>query len=144
MPESPIDSDRYADLLARARPGIIEDGEEHDRLLGLAEELMEKGEELSAEEEKLLALLVFLIEAFESSIEEDEDDEEDAAAPPPAPHETLQRMMQGRGLALEDVAAIFGNPHLAREAVEGRRAISKGQAKQLGRFFQMPPKLFLP
>ncbi|MDX2149406.1 MAG: hypothetical protein SFV54_01630 [Bryobacteraceae bacterium] len=144
MPDRPFSADRYAELLARARPAVIEDIDEHDRLLGLAEELMEKCD-LAPEEEKLLALLVFLIEAFEASVEEEEDEDDDAGeAPQPLPHETLQRMMQSRGLAVEDVGDIFGNPQLAREALDGRRPISKGQAKQLGKFFQMPPKLFLP
>ena len=39
---------------------------------------------------------------------------------------------------------LFGNPHLAREVLEGKRQISKRQAKELGKFFRVPPKLFAP
>lgn len=140
-----IDSDRYAELLSRARPGLIETPEEHDRLLGIAEELMDKGESISPEEEKLLALLVFLIEAFEAEVRqgdvEDEDEGDEPFQPAPA-HETIRRLLQARQLELNDIADIFGNPQAAREALEGRRPVTSGQAKQLSKFFRVPAKLF--
>jgi antitoxin component HigA of HigAB toxin-antitoxin module len=137
--------ERYAALLAETRPGIIETPEEHERLLSTAERLMEKSESLAPEEERLLALLVFLIEAFEAGIDErdgEEDDEPSGQAEPPQPHETLQRLMQARKLEISDVEHLFGNVHLAREVLAGRRPISKGQAKELSKFFQVPAKLF--
>lgn len=136
--------ERYAALLADARPAVIDTPEEHERLLSLAEKLMEKGESLAAEEVKLLSLLVFLIEAFEANVrdEDGEDDEQSGQATPPAPHETLQRLMQARKLEISDVEHVFGNVHLAREVLAGKRTISSGQAKELGKFFQVPPKLF--
>ncbi len=146
MDPQPFDSDRYAQLLASARPAVIESIDEHDRLLSIAEDLMEKGDAISVEEEKLLALIVFLVEAFESSIEEDEDEDEEneegEPPPPPQPHETLRRLMEARGLTPADLIDFFGNPRAAREAVEGLRPITRGQAKQLANYFQVPPKLF--
>jgi HTH-type transcriptional regulator/antitoxin HigA len=136
-----INEERYAELLAQARPAIIESPEEHDRLLGVAEQLMEKGEQLTPEERRLLALIVFLIDVFETAIEE-EDEEEGGMVEPPAPFETLQRLMQAGGLAVSDVEHFFGNPHLAREVLAGKRPISRGEAKELGKFFRVPPKLF--
>src|SRR5690349_7000608 len=100
-----VDENRYAELLSWARPGLIEDPGEHDRLLGLAEQLMDKGDGISPEEEKLLALLVFLIEAFEAEVEEgDEGEEEDVGdeggRQPAEPHETVRRLLEARGLEL--------------------------------------------
>ena len=46
-------------------PVVIETEEESARMLTTVEKLMKKGEKLSAEEEKLLKLLVRLIEDFE-------------------------------------------------------------------------------
>jgi|HigsolmetaAR202D_1030399.scaffolds.fasta_scaffold05653_4 Predicted transcription regulator containing HTH domain len=146
MDERPFDPQRYGQLLADARPAVIDSAEEHDRLLSIAEELMEKGKSISPEEEKLLELLVFLIKDFESTVEAEEREEaEEEKAPTilPAAHETLQRLMEARGLEPSDIADIFGNPYNAREVLAGRRPISRGQAKQLGAFFQVPPKLFL-
>jgi len=134
--------DRYAALLAETRPGLIDTPEEHERLLSAAERLMEKGDGLAPEEVKLLALLVFLIEAFEASIDQEDDDEPEEPAEPPQPFETLQRLLQARKLELSDVEHIFGNSHLAREVLKGKRPISRGQAKELARFFQVPAKLF--
>lgn len=137
-----MNEERYGQLLAEARPRIVETPEEHERLLGLAEGLMEKSD-LAEEEEKLLALIVLLIEAYEVSFapeDGDEDEEEEA----PAPHVTLQRLMFSHDLKVDDVAHVFGNPHLANEVLEGKRAISRRQAKELGKFFRVPPRLFAP
>ena len=102
---------------------------------------MEKGDELGEEEREALALIVLLIEAFESQVAGD-DEEEDEESEPPEPHMTLQRLMQNHGLLVDDIVPIFGNPHIAREALEGRRPISRNQAKELGRYFRVPEKLF--
>ena len=135
-----MDEERYGALLSEARPRIVETPEEHERLLALAEGLMEKPE-LAEEEEKLLALIVLLIEAYEVSFasEDDEGGEEEEV---PAPYVTLQRLMFSHDLKVDDVAHVFGNPHLAREVLEGKRDISKRQAKELGKFFRVPAKLF--
>lgn len=136
-----MDEQRYGELLREIRPRIIETAEEHERLLSIAETMMEKGEALMAEERELLALIVLLVEAFEANVLEDEPDEEGDEGPP-APHIALQRLLQGHELDVEDIAPIFGNPALAREAVSGKRPISRGQAKELGKYFRVPPKLF--
>jgi HTH-type transcriptional regulator/antitoxin HigA len=87
-----------------------------------------------------------LIESFEAGFEheheEEDDDEPEDKAEPPLPHETLRRLMDARKLELSDVEHLLGNVHLAREVLAGKRPISRGQAKELGKFFQVPPKLF--
>jgi antitoxin component HigA of HigAB toxin-antitoxin module len=138
-------AERYGQLLADTRPGIIDSPEEHERLVAVADTIMDKGEEISPEEEKLLALLTLLIEAYESGFEEDDDEESDDASgehQPAQPHETIQRLLTARGLELSDISDIFGSPSNAREAIAGRRPISGGQAKQLANYFQVPAKLF--
>lgn len=142
MADHPVDPARYGELLSSTQPGIIETPAEHERLLAIAESIMEKGDSMSPEEAKLLALLVLLIEAFEGSAESSDEEDAKESHSPPLPHDTLQRLMQARGLELGDVADVFGNPHIAREVLQGRRAISRNEAKQLGRFFQVPPRLF--
>lgn len=138
-----MDEQRYGALLAEVRPRIIDSAEEHERLLAVAESIMEKGEDLPDEEEKLLALIVLLVEAYELNVNES-DDEDDDRDEPPAPHVTLQRLMFSHDIKLDDIAHIFGNPHLAREVLEGKRQISKRQAKELGTFFRVPSRLFAP
>ena len=63
----------------------------------------------------------------------------------PAPHMTLQRLMFSHDVKLEDVAHVFGNPHLAREVLEGKREISKGvRRKNWASSSASPAKLFAP
>ncbi|MGI8746144.1 MAG: hypothetical protein ACR2NN_26900 [Bryobacteraceae bacterium] len=138
-----MDEQRYAELLAGSRPGVIDTPEEHERLLTIAEALMEKGQALAAEEWKLLELLVLLIRVFEEEVEAAEEKEDEEHAPLPRPHETLRRLMQSRGWQEDALTDIFGNPYLTGEAMAGRRPISKGQAKALAKLFRVPEKLFL-
>jgi HTH-type transcriptional regulator / antitoxin HigA len=136
-----MDEKRYGELLAEHRPRLIETPDEHERLLTLAEAMMEKGDDLAPEEEQLLALLVLLVEAYEThASDEDEADEEPEAEP--LPHQSLQRLMTSKGFDLQDIADIFGNPHIAREVLEGQRPISRTQARHLAKFFRVPEKLF--
>ena len=67
-----VDDYKYAALLGATRPGVITDDAELDRLTGKVNRLVTKGikaEHLSPEEEKLLALLVRLIEDYEQKQE---------------------------------------------------------------------------
>jgi antitoxin component HigA of HigAB toxin-antitoxin module len=137
-----MDDKRYGELLAQHRPRLIETSEEHERLLTLAESMMEKGDELSAEEESLLALIVLLVEAYETHASEEDEEERQPPEANPPPHETLRRLMSSNAIELNDVSSIFGSPHIAREVLEGQRLISRTQARQLAKFFRVPEKLF--
>ena len=137
-----MDEARYGELLKELRPRIIETPEEHERLLSVAEALMEKGDALAEEEREALALVVLLIEAFEASVRDDEEDDDETDQELPTPHGALARLMSSHGVELDDIAPIFGNPHIAREVLDGKRPISRAQAKELGRYFRVPDKLF--
>jgi HTH-type transcriptional regulator/antitoxin HigA len=133
---SEFDAQKYGELLARTLPVVIDNLQDHERLLTAAETLMDRGDDLSAEERKLLELLVVLVEIFEHEVEEADEQ------PQPLPHETLQRLMESRSWSAEALNDVFGNPKLTAEVLSGRKAISKGQAKALGKLFDVPPKLF--
>jgi len=60
-----IDPKRYARLLARTLPRVIDSAKEYERLLGEAESLMDAGAGRTLEEDTLLQLMVSLIEAYE-------------------------------------------------------------------------------
>jgi HTH-type transcriptional regulator/antitoxin HigA len=137
-----MDESRYGELLAEHRPRLIETPEEHERLLALAESLMEKGDPLSAEEEHFLALIVLLVEAYETHGLDEDEEEPEVAPDQPLPHETLRRLMTSSGLQAEDIADLFGNPHITREVLDGQRQISRSQARNLSKFFRVPEKLF--
>ena len=48
--------------------------------------------------------------------------------------------MAGTPSCLNDA---LGNPKLVDDVLAGRRKISKGQAKELGKLFKVPSKLFI-
>lgn len=136
MDNPELDAQRYGELLAQTLPVVIDNLQDHERLLTAAEALMDRGESLSNEERKLLELLVVLVEIFENEVEEA------GEQPQPFPHETLQRLMESREWSSDVLNDIFGNPKLTAEVLSGQKAISKGQAKALGKLFDVPPKLF--
>ncbi len=67
-----VDNYKYAALPGAARPGVITDEAEAERLIEEVNRLVTKGikeSRLSPEEEKLLALLVRLVEDYEQEQE---------------------------------------------------------------------------
>ena len=139
-----FDLSRYRELVADAAPVVIDNEHDYDRLIDRAQQLMERGpQNLSPEEARLLELLVFLIEAAHQD-ETPDDDEDDSESENAAPYETVRRLLASRQLELSDIEHIFGNPHATEEFMKGRREATRGQAKQLAKFFQAPDKLFLP
>jgi HTH-type transcriptional regulator/antitoxin HigA len=130
-----FDSKKYARLLTKALPLRIETEEEYERLLKQAEQLMEREEDaLSVEEERLLDLLTDLIERYE---------DERYPMNNPKPHEMLRFLMEQRGLRQRDLSHLFGSRGTASEVINGKRAISKAQAKKLAEFFHVTPDVFI-
>jgi HTH-type transcriptional regulator/antitoxin HigA len=51
--------------------------------------------------------------------------------------------MEQNDLRQADLMKIFGSRGRVSEVVNGKRAISKSQAKALGEFFKVSPELFI-
>jgi HTH-type transcriptional regulator/antitoxin HigA len=77
---------------------------------------------------------VTLLELYES---------EHYPIPESKPHEVLQHMMAASGMRQADLVGIIGSSGVVSEIVNGKRAISKAQAKVLGERFKVSPSLFL-
>lgn len=104
-------------------------------MLAASWELMKKGEEkLSAEELAFLELMSVLVERFE---------EEHYPIPDSPPHRILQHLMESRNTRQAELVPILGGRGRVSELVNGKRAISKAQAKALADFFHVSAKLFL-
>jgi HTH-type transcriptional regulator/antitoxin HigA len=129
-----IDRRKYGKLLARIMPVVIETEEENEHFLSEVEKLIDKGDRRSPEEDKLLELMTTLVEDFE---------EKHYPIPDAPPHEVLQELMRSRGLRQRDLLSIFGSDGIASEVVNGKRNISRTQAKALAEFFQLPLELFI-
>ncbi|WP_333361148.1 hypothetical protein [Microcoleus sp. N3A4] len=57
--------------------------------------------------------------------------------------EILQHIMQSSGTRQADLVGIIGSSAVVSEVVNGKRAISKAQAKALGDYFKISPSLFI-
>jgi HTH-type transcriptional regulator/antitoxin HigA len=129
-----IDAARYKRLLAQTMPVVIETEAENERMLAIVEKLMEKGEKLSPEEEKILKLFARLIEDFEERYYRPEEAE---------PLEVLLHLMEARGVTQTHLWELFGSKGIASEVLNGKRSVSKTQARALAEFFHVPADLFI-
>jgi len=87
------------------------------------------------EQTTLYKLLVTLIEVYEA---------ENYAIDKSEPHEILQHIMESKGLRQADLVDIMkSSSGVVSEVVNGKRTISKAQAKALGDYFQVSPSLFI-
>ena len=128
-----INPARYRKLLAKALPQPIRTEEENRRMTGLLLALDERTN-LSVEEQQLAEMLTILIEEFEAR-------RYDFPAVPPG--EALKALMEERGLRHRDIWPVLGNKGLTSEILNGKRAISKAQAKKLAAHFRVPVELFI-
>lgn len=129
-----INEARYRRLLSRTMPVIIETEEENERMLAVVEKLMDKGENLSPEEDKLLKLLARLIEDFEKRYYKPED---------ATPLEVLQHLMESRDVKQTHLWEVFGSKGIASEVLSGKRSISKAHARALAHYFHVTADLFI-
>jgi HTH-type transcriptional regulator/antitoxin HigA len=129
-----INEARYRRLLSRTMPVFIETEEENERMLAIVEKLMDKGENLSPEEDKLLKLLARLIEDFEKQYYRPED---------ATPLEVLQHLMESRDIKQTHLWELFGSKGIASEVLNGKRGISKTHARALADYFHVTADLFI-
>lgn len=132
--KSTLNKKVYASLLGDVLPKVIESEEENELFLAEVEKLMALGEDLTPEQLQLMNLLVSLIEQFE---------EQHYSLHPASPLEVLNELVLQRGLKQKDLVPVFGSQGIASEVLNGKRTISKAQAKALGDFFHVSPALFL-
>ena len=103
-------------------------------MLKVIEKLMDKGEGLSPEEEKLLKLLTRLVEDFEERYYHPRD---------ATPLEVLQHLIESREIKQTHLWEVFGSKGIASEVLNGKRGISKTHARALAEYFHVPADLFI-
>lgn len=125
----------YAELLVEYLPGVIRSEKENDKAIEFAGRLMRKGEKgRSPEEGRLLELLITLIEDFE---------EKAYPIGPSDPAVALRELMREHGLKQTDMVGIFGSQGTVSQVLNGKRDISKSQAKKLSARFHLPVDIFI-
>ncbi len=130
-----IENKTYADLVVKVLPTAIQSEDEYEIMLANIDELMNISEDkLSPEEERLLKTLAILVESYE---------DECYPMPEIAPNEVLKFFMKERELKQSDLLHIFGSSGITSEVVNGKRSISKAQAKKLAEYFKVSVEMFI-
>src|SRR5260370_9889314 len=96
---------RYRHILAQARPMVIETEEENERVLAVVRNLTGKAKR-SAEEDKLLKLLIRLVEDFE---------EQHYKLKEARPDQVLRELLRSRGMKHKDLWDVFGSKVVTSE-----------------------------
>lgn len=123
----------YSELLVEVTPKVIETEQEYERTLAMLEKLT-FNRNRTPEETALHRLLVMLIEAYEI---------ENYPMTESSPDEILRHIMEASETRQVDLAGVLGSSGVVSEIVNGKRAISKTQAKILGELFKVSPSLFI-
>ncbi len=135
-----INRDSYIDLLNQYEisPKIIETQPEYEQFLAVTENLLSKRLSRTETETTLFLLLVKLIRDYEEKTYALQDWMQTP------PHEFLQHLMEGRGLKQVELGEALGlsKGHVSA-IVNGKREISKAQAKKLGEFFNISASAFI-
>lgn len=119
-------------------PKIIETEAEYNEYLAVTENLIAKKDSRTQEETALFRLLVKLIEDYKKQTY-NLDDWSNLA-----PYEILQHLLESSGTKQVDLVGILSpSKGLISSIVNGKRAISKEQAKKLGTYFKVSPGLFI-
>jgi HTH-type transcriptional regulator / antitoxin HigA len=135
-----ISRENYIDLLNQDRiiPKIIETKEEYEHFLAVAERLISKKQNRTAEETTLFRLLVKLIKDYEEEVYALK---EWSQTPP---HKLLQHLMEARGMKQVDLIGVISpSKGLVSSIVNGKREISKAQAKKLAEIFNISSSAFI-
>jgi HTH-type transcriptional regulator/antitoxin HigA len=130
-----IDRRKYARLANQIVVKAIETEKEYDRMVSAVEQLMNKGEEKqSPEESALLETMAILIQAY--------DDQQHPLSEIP-PYRMLSYLLETSGRTRRDLLPVFGTRGRISEVLNGKRAISKEQAKKLASLFKVSADLFI-
>jgi HTH-type transcriptional regulator / antitoxin HigA len=129
-----LDIKIYSSLLTKYMPKSITSEDEYNQMLKNIEQLIGIGKDLTPEESSLLETLAILVEAYEDA---------QFSLGPSSPREILLHLMEVRQLKQIDLVDVIGSKGIVSEIVNGKREISKSQAKTLGEFFNVSPALFI-
>ncbi len=125
---------QYGKLLDETLPVVIRTEAEHQRLLATASAIMEKAEDdISEEEGRLLELLSILIEEYENRAH---------PLPRAEPHKMLAYLLEEKNMKLADLWTVLPRSRVS-EILNGKRGISKAQARQLAELLKVPVDLFI-
>lgn len=135
-----ISDKSYSELLQLVEPKRIETEQDYKSFLALLEDLLEKEEdEALSEQEGLLAeLLLVIVQEYESHHVSLPD-----ALSGVSGLDILIHLMDANDFKQANLVGVVGSSGVVSEIINGKREISKAQARSLGELFNVSYKLFL-
>jgi HTH-type transcriptional regulator / antitoxin HigA len=124
----------HADLLCLIKPVAIEDEEEYQRANKWLDKLENLGDSATTGQIKVARLLAILVEAYEDRY---------ILEKWSSPSDAIKGLLAERGLRQKDLVPIIGNKSNVSAIVNGSRAVTKKQAKDLAAFLNAPISCFL-
>lgn len=128
-----FNQETYLNLLCDIAPKKIESEEQLDQYLLLVEPLL-FAEYRTPEQEMVGHILALLIEEYE---------EKYYPLPEIEPLDYLLHLIEAKELKQKDLVGILGSKGVVSEVINGKREITKAQAKALGEYFKVSYKNFL-
>jgi HTH-type transcriptional regulator/antitoxin HigA len=128
-----LDPVAYGKLLATELPQPIQNDREFDSMVVRLEELDFAKRKLTQEAQALREILAALIEVYDDR----------CSLPEQPPHEMVKHLMEQRGLKQADLVPVLGSRAQVSDLVNGKRGISKAQAKKLAEYFGVSAELFI-
>ena len=125
-------ANNYAALLREIMPEVIRDERQNQIYIRRLEVLANK-KSLTRAEEKLMKLLLLLIEDFERKTD---------PVPDAPPVDVLRHLMEAQGLRQKDLAEIFGTESIVSEVLHGKRELTKEHIRRLSARFGVSPAVF--
>ena len=125
----------YEQLLLDTLPSRIDNETQYRQMGDRLGVLIGKGRGRTADESKLMRLLVLLVEDY---------DRRNSLPPSDStPAEMLRFLMEHSEKAPADLLPVFGQRSHVNEALNGKRLISAEHARKLGKLFGVAPGLFV-
>jgi HTH-type transcriptional regulator/antitoxin HigA len=122
----------YAALLSAIRPEVIRDEKQNRAYIGRLEVLSSK-KHLTSAEQKLMRLLLLLVEDFERNSD---------PVPDAGPVDVLRHLMEAHGLRQRDLTDVFGTESIVSEILHGKRDLTKEHIRRLSIRFSVSPAVF--
>ena len=123
----------YSQLVAEVIPKLIENEDEYNRFLAVAERLTFKQEQ-TPEESALYDLVTMLVETYEAQhypIERS------------SPVEVLEHIIESSGIDRSELVGMFGSAESLDRVLAGQDLINSTQAQALAQRFKLSPQIFL-
>lgn len=128
-----FNQETYIHLLCSIAPKKIESEKQYEEYLLLVEPFLFASTK-TEEQEMIGHILALLIEEYEDKY---------YPIPKIEPLDYLLHLMEAKELKQKDLIGILGSKGVVSEVINGKREITKAQAKALGEFFNTSYKNFL-